>query len=160
MNGHANEDATGAKVVLITGGNRGLGKGLLQRYLRIPNHIVIAAVRDPEHTTVHDLPTLSRVNDSSLIVLKINALHWQDAFDAVQSLQKRGIDHIDIVIANAGVSYCWPTVADLSESDFMAHMIPNVNGIVSLYQACRPLLLNSTREPVFVSMGSTAGSLK
>lgn len=34
-------------IVLITGANRGLGKGLLKRYLALPNHTVIAANRDP-----------------------------------------------------------------------------------------------------------------
>lgn len=33
--------------VLISGANRGLGKGLVERYLARENHTVVATVRDP-----------------------------------------------------------------------------------------------------------------
>jgi len=33
--------------VLISGANRGLGKGLVERYLARDDHTVVAAVRDP-----------------------------------------------------------------------------------------------------------------
>lgn len=36
-------------IVLITGANRGIGKGLLEKYLARPNHTVIGTVRDPDH---------------------------------------------------------------------------------------------------------------
>ncbi|KAM0143232.1 hypothetical protein ACHAP3_001365 [Botrytis cinerea] len=146
-------------IVLITGANRGLGKGLLQRYLALPNHTVIAANRDPSHESSKKLFDLPKGSRSSLIIVKVDASIEQDAFDAVQELQdKHNIPHIDIVIANAGVSYVWPKVADLKISDLKAHIEPNVYGCVSIYQATRPLLQKS-KNPIFTPMGSTAGAI-
>ncbi|KAF7941801.1 uncharacterized protein EAE97_006638 [Botrytis byssoidea] len=146
-------------IVLITGANRGLGKGLLERYLALPNHLVIAANRDPLHESSKRLADLPKGSGSSLIVVKIDASIEQDVFDAIRELQhKHGIQHIDIVIANAGVSYVWPTVADLKISDLKAHIEPNVYGCISIYQASRPLLQKS-KNPIFSPMGSTAGAI-
>ncbi|KAI4866160.1 hypothetical protein F4820DRAFT_417748 [Hypoxylon rubiginosum] len=147
-------------IVLITGANRGLGKGLLQRYLALPDHVVIAANRDPAHPTSQALADLPRGEGSRLIVVKVDARVDQDAFDAVKALQEsHGIDRLDVVIANAGVSYAWPAVADLKIADLKGHIEPNVYGLVTLYQATRPLLRRSSGEPVFAPMGSTAGLL-
>ncbi|KAI1766298.1 hypothetical protein GGR53DRAFT_464534 [Hypoxylon sp. FL1150] len=148
-------------VVLITGANRGIGKGLLARYLAKPDHVVIAGNRDPAHPTSQALEDLPKGEGSRLVVVKIDACVDQDPFDAVKQLQaSHGIEHLDIVIANAGVSYVWPAVADVKIADLRAHMEPNVYGVVALYQATRPLLQKSARkEPVFAPMGSTAGLL-
>lgn len=93
-------------------------------------------------------------------MVKIDASIEQDAFDAIKELQdKHNINHLDIVIANAGVSYVWPVVADLNISDLKAHMEPNVYGCIAIYQATRHLLNKSTKDPIFSPMGSTAGAL-
>lgn len=60
-------------VVLITGANRGIGKGLLELYLLKPNHFVIAANRDPEHPTSKALAELPTADGTSLLVVKIDA---------------------------------------------------------------------------------------
>jgi NAD(P)-dependent dehydrogenase (short-subunit alcohol dehydrogenase family) len=60
-------------VVLITGANRGIGKGLLELYLLKPNHLVIAGNRDPEHATSKALATLPTADGTSLLVVKIDA---------------------------------------------------------------------------------------
>ncbi|KAF7940452.1 uncharacterized protein EAE98_000579 [Botrytis deweyae] len=69
-----------------------------------------------------------------------------------------GINHIDLVIANAGVSYAWPSVIDLKIEDLEGHFIPNVYGAVRLYQATLSLLLKS-KDPKWVIIGSTAGMI-
>lgn len=147
--------------VLITGSNRGIGLGLLERYLAKPSHVVIAAVRNPSHPTSQALNNLPKGADTQLIVVKLDANVEKDAYDAVAELQqKHGITHFDIVIANAAVAYIYPTVADLKLEDLKAHMEPNVYGVISLYQATRGLLKKSSREPIFFIMGSSAGLLK
>ena len=147
-------------IILISGANRGLGKGLLERYLKLPNHTVIAANRYPEHPTSKALFDLPKVEGSRLVVVKLDANVWDDAAAAVQTLGAQGIDRLDIVVANAGVSYAWPTVADVKPEQLAGHFGPNVYGVVALYQATRPLLRKSTREPIFAIMGSMAGRLK
>lgn len=147
-------------VVLITGANRGLGRGLLERFLALPDHTVIAGNRNPAHPTSQSLNELPRGPGSKLIVVKIDAAVDQDAFDAVKELQeKHGIQHLDIVIPNAGVSFAWPRVADVKLDDLRAHLAPNVYGFLTLYQATRALLQKSTREPILAPIGSVAGVL-
>ncbi|KAI2637737.1 NAD(P)-binding protein [Hypomontagnella submonticulosa] len=147
-------------IVLITGANRGLGKGLLERYLALPDHVVIAGNRNPAHPTSQALFNLPKGTGSKLIVVKIDATAERDPFNAVTELrEKHGIQHLDIVIANAGVSYVWPAVADLKIADLQAHIETNVYGLVRLYQATRLLLRKASREPMFIPMGSAAGLL-
>ncbi|TVY78230.1 Norsolorinic acid ketoreductase [Lachnellula suecica] len=146
-------------IVFITGANRGLGLGLLERYLKLPNHTVIAANRNPEHPTSKSLSKLPTADGTKLIVVKLDATIWQDAFDAVKTLEDQGIDHFDVVIANAGVCNLWPKVVDVKPEDLIAHVEANTYSVVSLYQAVRPLLQKSEKEPIYAIMGTTAGSL-
>jgi len=60
-------------IVLITGANRGIGKGRLKLYLLKPNHFVIAANRDPEHPTSKALAKLATADGTCLLVVKIDA---------------------------------------------------------------------------------------
>jgi norsolorinic acid ketoreductase len=147
-------------IVLITGANRGIGLGLTERFLAEASHTVIAAVRNPAHATAHALQELPTGPDSRLMVVKLDASIEQDAKEAVAELQQRHrIQHLDIVIANAGIGYIYPTVAEVKIADIRAHMEPNVYGVVALYQATRELLKKSAREPIFLPMGSSAGLL-
>lgn len=145
--------------VLISGANRGLGKGLLQRYLTKPNHIVIAANRDPGHATSKALTDLPTGPGSRLIVVKCDSSVESDALEAVKELTAQGIDHLDLVIANAGVAFKYGKVSELKIADLQAHIVPNVYGVVWLYQATLPLLRKST-NPKFVTMGSSAGRIE
>lgn len=147
--------------VLISGANRGIGKGLLQRYLIQPNHVVIAANRDPSHPTSQSLNGLPKGEGSRLIVVKVDASSETDASEAVQQLQNSyGIDRLDLVIANAGMSNVWPTVAALRIADLQAHMEANAYGVITLYQATCSLLKKSNKGPKFIPIGSRAGCMK
>ncbi|SPN99225.1 related to ketoreductase [Cephalotrichum gorgonifer] len=146
--------------VLITGANRGLGRGLLERFLAQPNHTVIAANRDPTHPTSKSLSELPKGQDSSLIVVRYDAAAEQDASNVVDELkEKHGIDRLDIVIPNAGISKQHPLVKDAKRADMLEHVQVNVYAMISLYQATRDLLQKSTREPIFAPISSIAGSV-
>ncbi|KAI3391436.1 hypothetical protein diail_7360 [Diaporthe ilicicola] len=147
------------KIVLISGANRGLGKGLLERYLAKDGHTVIAAVRDPNHPTTKALADLPTADQSRLIVVKVDSSVESDPLKAVQELSAQGIDHLDLVIANAGIAQVFPTVSELKIADLQAHIVPNVFGVVWLYQATLPLLRKSA-QPKWVTMGSAAGQLE
>lgn len=148
-------------VVFISGANRGLGQGLLQRYLALDNVTAIAGNRNPDHPSSKALADLPRGKGSKLITVKLDASVDGDAARAVRELQDtHGVGHIDIVIANAGVSYAWPTVAEAKLDDIRAHFGPNVLGAIELYQATRPLLQKSSKkQPIFAPIGSTAGCI-
>ncbi|KAK0635460.1 hypothetical protein B0T17DRAFT_502991 [Bombardia bombarda] len=146
-------------VVLISGANRGIGKGLLALYLAKPNHVVIAANRDPSHASSKALSDLPKGEGSSLIVVKVDATSPTDALEAVKSLEKdHEVDHLDIVIANAGVCYTWPKVSEVTIEDLQGHFVPNVHGLLFLYQATLPLLRKSSNGK-WITIGSCSAWL-
>lgn len=147
-----------ATIVLISGANRGIGRGLLERYLARPNHIVIAAIRNLEDARSKELVDLPKGSGSRLITVKVDASIDADAPAAVKELKRQGIDHLDIVIANAGVMYAASKVSEVKISDIEGHMIPNCYGVIRLYQAMLPLLLRSER-PKWVTIGAGAASI-
>lgn len=145
-------------VVLITGASRGIGRGLLQLYLSKPNHTIIAANRNITNSDSNALLELPKAPGTSLILVKIDLVSATDAADAVGELASRGIDHVDILIANAAVAFVWPRVSEVKIEDIRKHVEPNIYGNVRLYQAMLPLL-KKAENPMWVSMGSTAGMI-
>ncbi|KAI5865245.1 putative NADPH-dependent 1-acyl dihydroxyacetone phosphate reductase [Durotheca rogersii] len=149
-----------SKVVLITGANRGFGRALVERFLALPNHTVIAANRSPEHPTSQTLAELPKGKDSRVIVVKYDAAVEQDAFDAVKEIEeKHGIDHLDIVVPNAAIAKSFPFVREVKRADIREHVEVNVLSVISLYQATRDLLQKSLKGPIFAPMGSLGGTL-
>ncbi|TGO53085.1 hypothetical protein BCON_0130g00300 [Botryotinia convoluta] len=109
-------------IVLIYGANRGIGKGILELYLSKQNYTVIAVNRDPNHPSSKALADLLTAEGSSLVLVKVDATVSTDALEAVKQLEAQGIDHIDIVIANAGVCYVWPKVSEVKAEDIQGHL--------------------------------------
>ncbi|EAQ90267.1 hypothetical protein CHGG_02202 [Chaetomium globosum CBS 148.51] len=146
-------------VVLITGANRGIGRGLLELYLARANHRIIATVRDPNHSTAKKLTTLPRAEGTSLVVVKLDVTVHSDPAAAVQELSaKHGIDHVDVLVANAGIALKWPTVSEVTPQDIQKHVEVNVHGFVVLFQAFRPVL-QKAKDPKWVTIGSSAAFL-
>ncbi len=118
-------------------------------------------MRDPNHPTARALADLTRGPGSTLIPVQYDAGSEQGAADAVSRLQgEHGVDHLDIVVANAGICKQWPLVKDVKRADILEHFEVNVLGVVALYQATRDLLQRSTaKTSIFAPMGSMAGSL-
>lgn len=150
--------ASDKTTVLITGANRGIGRGFVEQLLARPNHVVIATVRDV--SKAQPLTEIPVAAHSRLVIVKIDATVENDAAAAVRYLANHGhpITHIDTVIANAAVCTGWPTLADLNVDDLMTCFKPNVVGIIWLYKALRPLLNNSS-NPKWVTIGSINGSI-
>jgi norsolorinic acid ketoreductase len=123
------------------------------------SQVVIAAVRDPTHLTAIELSELPTGEGSSIIVVKYDTGIEHSAFDAVKEAAVRGVDHIDYVVANAGIAKAYPLVKDVKRADFLEHIEVNVLSVVSLYQATCPLLEKSITKPVYAIMGSGAGAL-
>ncbi len=133
--------------------------GLVAHYLALPDNRVVAGVRNPSHPTCQALSTLPNDPSSSLVIVQIESASKSSALAAMETLQaKYEIDTLDIVIANAGISTAYPTVADASVGDMENHYLVNVIGPVLLFQATRPLLYRSTVGK-FAVMSSSAGTI-
>lgn len=145
---------------LITGANRGIGKGFVQRILQKPSTTVVAAVRDPSHPTSKALNDLPKGPDTKLVIVKLDSAVETDAADVVAHLRKEGIASLDIVIANAGIAQRGAGVLDTSASNTLKHLNVNVLGPLTLAQATAPLLKASeTGSPKFIAISSIIGSI-
>ncbi|KAL2065557.1 hypothetical protein VTL71DRAFT_3227 [Oculimacula yallundae] len=130
----------GNTTVLITGANRGIGKGLLEIYLARPSHTVIAAVRDL--STATPLESLPKGKDSALIIVKIDSASETDPAAAIEILKtQHSISALDIVIANAGIAKAAPCpVSSIPVAEIHDHLQVNGIGPIVLFQAVFPLL--------------------
>ncbi|TGO13445.1 hypothetical protein BTUL_0069g00120 [Botrytis tulipae] len=151
-------------IVLISGANRGLGtvlslftyslssfqsfpnsnpmeqirrKGLLAQYISKPDHIVIAANRDPSHPTPKTLPELPTGANSKLVVIKIDGSSHTSAQTAIHWLTKRmNVENPPLnafvldpgwcqtELGNAGAVYFGMDQAAVSVEDSCALMVP------------------------------------
>src|SRR4051794_11951290 len=112
------------KTVLVTGGNRGIGRALVEEALRRGAKRVYAGVREPlAHLDGHVTTLTLDVTDAAQI---------QEAVDKVESL--------DVLINNAGIAFH----DDLSDrSALERHLAVNLFGMYSVTWAFLPLLTRS-----------------
>lgn len=157
-NTNANTKMAPPTVVLITGTTRGIGKGILEEYLAKPDHIVISGNRDPSNAASQALLKLPTVQGTKHILVKIDCDVPTDPATAVGDLAAQGIDHVDIIIANAGIALLWTKVSEVKTEDIQTHINTNVYGFLHLVQAFLPLLKKSSK-PVLCTVGSCAAWL-
>ncbi|KAF2873833.1 hypothetical protein BDV95DRAFT_489451 [Massariosphaeria phaeospora] len=151
-----------SSIVFITGGNRGLGRGLVSTYLLRPATTVIAGVRNPLHELAQSLQQLPVASGSRIIVIEADVASTPSMQTAIQSLASQGIDRLDLVIANAALtpSKLEPLLSTPS-ADIEQMTRTNGLGILNLYRETQPLLLNSASPtPAFVHMAALTGSNK
>ncbi|OJI99365.1 hypothetical protein ASPVEDRAFT_123663 [Aspergillus versicolor CBS 583.65] len=142
-------------IVLITGANRGIGRGLLERYIAKPNHTVIAANRDPKHSASTELLALPTAEGTTVKVVKLDVTSETDGENAARELKELGINHVDILIANAAIGYVFPKLEMARLDDIRTHFETNVIGFARTYQAFFPFLQTARdRHPKLVTIGS------
>ncbi|KAG0154693.1 hypothetical protein PDIDSM_261 [Penicillium digitatum] len=150
--------------ILISGANKGIGRGLLSKYLARDNVTVIAAVRNPSSSEAISLSELPTGERSRLIIVKIDASSETDGKAAVDSLSSQGVLALDVVIANAGLfdTAVFTTVAEATTSQIQTHFDVNTLGPVRLFQATLPLLQRSSsaRFILISSLMATIGGIK
>lgn len=145
---------------LVSGANRGIGKGFVQRILQKPSTTVVAAVRDPSHPTSKALNDFPKGPGSRLVIVKLDSAVETDAADAMVQLRNQGITSLDIIIANAGIGQDGAGVLDTAVSNTRKHLEVNVLGPLTLAQAAAPLLKASeTGSPKFIAISSIIGSI-
>ena len=130
----------------------------METFLLRPNHTVIASVRDTAADYVKELEAFPRADYSTLQLVKIESSNSADPAAAIDGLTD--VDHIDVVIANAGgVGEKGIIPLDVVSSEIMSDVFTvNALGPLALYQAVKPLREKS-QAPKWVSVTSAAGSI-
>lgn len=136
----------------------GLGLGFVSTYASRPNHTVIAAVRESSSASSKALSSLPTGSGSKIVTVKIDSKSETDAAAAAQAVEAAGVNHVDVVIANAGISTDYSCVDQVPLDVLREHVDVNAYGPLILYKAFYPLLIKS-KAPKFVALGSPLGSL-
>ncbi|EUC29690.1 hypothetical protein COCCADRAFT_39977 [Bipolaris zeicola 26-R-13] len=147
--------------VLVTGGNRGLGKALVEAYLSVPDTTVIATVRDTAKADAA-LSPLPKASGSRVLTVYMEMGSFDTIAAGVETLKTtHNITSIDIAIANAGLVGPTLGLANTPSSQLQPFIDVNAYGPFELFRAVLPLLRASTAETKgkFIYVSSGAGSL-
>ncbi|EPE03213.1 aflatoxin biosynthesis ketoreductase nor-1 [Ophiostoma piceae UAMH 11346] len=156
-----------SNIYLVTGANRGIGRGIVEKLLLRPDTTVIAGVRYPSDPTSASLRELPAAGGSRIVVLQLR--ETTDYAAILPTLESAGIAYIDVVVANAGSS--GGLAQSLLETDpevVVEDCAVNAALPLRLFQSTWPLLEASlsTRSartlPVatrFIYISSTMGSI-
>jgi norsolorinic acid ketoreductase len=144
-------------IYLVTGANRGIGKGITQALLRRENTTVLATVRDPSDTTSQALSDLPRTG-SVLHILQLDSTSPKSVTAAAKTVEQLGIHHIDVVLANAGISKYYGTAFDTPAEELTEHLHVNAVGPLLLFQAFYNLLEKSSK-PKFIAVTTGLASI-
>ncbi|KAI2463061.1 NAD(P)-binding protein [Annulohypoxylon bovei var. microspora] len=139
----------------------GIGNGFAKAYLSRPQHIVIGSIRESASSApgVEELKAFPAADGSKLLLVTIESTSPTDPQQAFQVVKSEGIEHLDIVIANAGGSPLPTTPLDRVTAEEMTTMYQvNAVGPLMLFQACRPLLQKAS-TPKWVSISTGGGSI-
>ncbi|KAH7077381.1 hypothetical protein FB567DRAFT_632244 [Paraphoma chrysanthemicola] len=150
-----------SKTVMITGANRGIGKGLVAVYLADPNTTVVASVRDPAHSTSQTLLDVPKAEGSKLVLIQITDVASSAAIQKGISVLKteHGISALDIFIGNAGAAELSNQLTQTEPSELQKFIDINAYGTLQLFKAVLPLLRASSGTGKFMYMSSAGGSL-
>lgn len=127
-------------------------------YLSRPNHIVIGSVRDETTAEVAGLKSFTKANGTTLLLVHIDSASLDDPKKALAKIQDAGINHIDVVIANAGG---YPPVVPLDSverKDLMSCFEVNAAAPLLLFQTFKPLLQKAS-APKWIVISTSAGSI-
>jgi norsolorinic acid ketoreductase len=124
-----------------------------------PATTVIATVRDPAHELSKSLSDLPASEGSKIIVSVFDAKKGPDALLA--ALADAGIQHLNLVISNAGNSDAFRSVLETDPSALRDDFEVNAVGPFRLFQGCWPLLSKAETgsDKKFVLITSSVGSI-
>lgn len=145
---------------LVIGSSRGIGYGLAKQFLQRTNAKVIASCRDPPNATLlHELS--QKYGDQRIIIPKLDVRDeyaFEELHDALPSF---GVNTIDILIGNAGVSnpdHPDDTFMQCRPDEMLDVFRTNVVGNMKLLQTFKDMLCGSTLKIALI-MSSSFGSL-
>lgn len=125
--------ASGRRALLI-GASRGLGLALAQEWLRCGWHVV-ATVRSPERTRLHDLAGAHREN------IEIETVDVTVPAQIAALRQRLASRTFDLLFVNAGVTnQPEGTVAETSTEEFVRVMVTNALGPLRVIEALQDLV--------------------
>ena len=148
--------------ILITGCNRGIGLGLVKRLLNVHGTTVVGTCRNPEEA-VEIKQLVEEYGSKRLVILRLNTTSMHELEELRKTIRSHGIEHLDIIIANAGVgskNHPFDPAMGSPEDDMMNTFRTNTLGTVFTVQAMAPLISMSKRGKLFLTMSGRQASIE
>ena len=125
-----------------------MGRGMFNHYVALSNNTIIAAVRSV--SSAQSLLSVLKGNNTTVVLTKIDSASKIDPYIAVEELNAKGIERIDVVISAAGIAKL-NTIEDMLQINAISVML--------LYKATLPLLRAAPAPARFVFISATGGIL-
>ena len=136
------------RIVLITGGNKGLGFETARRLHKAGQTVYIGARSEERGRAAAD--------ELGVAFVQLDVTDEESVAEASAELERRE-GRLDVLVNNAGISGTRKEVPDITGEDASEAFETNVTGIVRVTHAFLPLLEKSA-SPVIVNVSSGMGS--
>ena len=141
------------KVAVVTGSNRGIGKGIAVALAKEGCKVVVNSYREDEEAknTVEEIKKLG----AESIFIKANVTREIDVRDLIEKAVKK-FGMLDILVNNAGILVSG-TVTTLTEKDWDRQMDVNLKGIFLCSKYAVQQMLKQGKGGRIINIGSIAG---
>lgn len=137
------------KVAYITGGTKGIGKGIAEALLQNNYRVAISG---RELSVVQEIAVQLGKSDQ-VIAIQSDVRNYQEEEKAIQTIVEQ-FGRVDVVIANAGLGI-FASIEDLSLEDWNAMIDTNLTGVFHTLKASIKQL--KEHKGYFISVASLAG---
>ena len=141
---------------LVTGGNRGLGFGVVEKLSHREGTVIFATARDPSKASA--LTKLASSSKAKIHIVKMVAASETDAAEVAKHVEAT-TGGLDYVIFNAGIADYYGPIATTPIEQFRNHYEVNTIGPIVLFQSLYPLLLKRNTRKILLT-SSLVGSLR
>jgi NAD(P)-dependent dehydrogenase (short-subunit alcohol dehydrogenase family) len=119
---------------------------------------LIGSIRDDTTAEVAELKSFPTANGTKLLLVHIDSGSLDDPKKALAKIQQAGIDHIDVVIANAGGCPTPVHLDSVERKDLISCFEVNAAAPLLLFQTFKPLLQRAS-SPKWIVISTSAGSV-
>ena len=141
------------KVALITGGSRGIGKGIVERFLEEGADVAFTYVSSPEKANA-TAAELAAKTGRKVLAIQSDAGDFNAAQSAVDKVVADW-GKLDILVNNAGITKD-QLLMRMSEADFDAVMTTNMKSVFNMTKAVLRTMLKQ-RSGSIINMSSVVG---
>lgn len=125
-------------------------------YLSRPDHLVIGSLRDTSSPAADALKALPVAHGTRLLLVNLESKSTTDPAQALAAIQREGITHLDVVLANAG-GYPEPgPLESVGREELVSCFEVNAAAPLLLFQTLRPLLKEAAAPKLAVVSTSAA----
>ena len=140
------------KVAIVTGGAQGIGKGIVERYVKENAKVAIFDIdKDMLEATEAEMKSMG----GDVITFTVDVLSKEQIFDAVNAVADKW-GHIDILVNDAGICP-WADFLEIPEEDWDKVMGINLKGYFLMSQAVGRIMSKQKDGGSIIHMSSVNG---